>query len=187
MIQIERVALLFFGASPRPAAARLCKFWFITICSPFVTYLASDCTWEVCGGRDHSRKAHCPRSSRSKAIAFVPLEKNETHVQFYCPPANLACNWHVGGSDCKRCVMTVQKSASWGQKWLHLQVNAALNEIHVCADSQELCVVAVSGGQTGLRSQDHSPDAMLNEHSGAPISFPLHPSDPLMDVNKVGT
>ena len=85
---MEQVTLLFFGALPRPVAAQLCKFWFITICSPFVTYLASDCSWEVCGGRDRSKKAHCSWSSRSKAIAFVQLEKNETHIAFYRPTAN---------------------------------------------------------------------------------------------------
>lgn len=82
--------------------------------APLVTYLASDCTWEAVEGTIQERLI-VPRASRSKAIAFVPLEKNETHVQFIVP-LQTWLNWHVGGSDCKRCVMTVQKSASWGQK-----------------------------------------------------------------------
>lgn len=80
-----------------PLPAKLCKFGVIAVWFPFVSYLVGNFCWEVCGGRDHSKKAHCPWSSRSKAIAFVLLEENKTHSLFYYPTADKAflfVLWH---------------------------------------------------------------------------------------------
>lgn len=142
----------------------------------------------MCGGPDHSKKAHCPRSLRSKATAFVQLEKNETHIQWYCPTATQAFNWHVGARILKGMWWQLRTKASRGQKGL--QVKPALKCVCVLwlspTPRKRVCCCPRRADRAVLRSQDRSPDAALTGCAQAWISsFPSSPQAPWWTVTKV--